>query len=442
MKLRTQISLMAALLSAIPVFILGGVAIFNAQRTFNASIDNSLIATIREPRLLKDLRGNDFGPIRGLADSYISIARYEQDGSLTVLLSAGNISEEGEVFPELTREQIIESSKGIITVEDDHEFRVLSFEGRRNEVYVLAASLKGAQEAISEVVSRTVLAAFAIALISGIIAWIFVSRIFKPINQIVAAAHSVALGNFAQSMPNAKSGTEFGELTNAVNKMLMSLKQFVSDASHELRTPLTVIRGYSEILQKPNLDKDQQERAVSRIETESLRMEKLVKDLLTLTKADEAKNKEFKLVDLSILIDEHFQDLKVQNPKREITNLISKSLPFYADEDSIRQLFSNIVQNIIRHTPSDSKVEISSLEKNDAIEIVIDDAGPGIAEGLRNQVFERFSRLDESRSRETGGFGLGMSIIKSIVEKHNGKIALEDSKFGGLRIRISFPKIS
>ena len=224
--------------------------------------------------------------------------------------------------------------------------------------------------------------------------------------------------------------------------MLTSLKQFVSDASHELRTPLTVIRGYSEILQKPNLEKDQQERAVSRIETESLRMEKLVKDLLTLTKADEAKNKEFKLVDLSILIDEHFQDLKVQNPKREITNLISKSLPFYADEDSIRQLFSNIVQNIIRHTPSDSKVEISSLEKNDAIEIIIDDAGPGIAEGLRNQVFERFSRLDESRSRETGGFGLGMSIIKSIVEKHNGKIALEDSKFGGLRIRISFPKIN
>ncbi len=441
MKLRTQISLMAALLSAIPVFILGGVAIFNAQRTFNATIDNSLIATISEPRLLKDLRGNEFSPIRGLADSYISIARYELDGSLTVLLSAGNISDD-DVFPDLTREQIIESSKKIITVKDDDEFRVLSFEGRRNEIYVLAASLKGAQEAINDVVSRTVLAAFVIASLSGIIAWIFVSKTFKPINQIVEAAHAVALGNFAQKMPKAKSGTEFGELTNAINKMLNSLKQFVSDASHELRTPLTVIRGYSEILQKPNLDKEQQSRAVSRIETESLRMEKLVKDLLTLTKADESTNQKYKLVDLSKLISEYFDDLKVQNPKREVINLITKPLPFFADEDSIRQLFSNIVQNILRHTPSDSKVEISSIEKNEEIEIVIDDSGPGIPEDLRNQVFERFSRIDESRSRETGGFGLGMSIIKSIVEKHKGKIILEDSKFGGLRIKLSFSKIN
>lgn len=441
MKLRTQISLMAAFLSAIPVFILGGVAIFNAQRTYNDAIDNSLIATISEPRLLKELRSNDFGPIRGLADSFISIARYEQDGTLTVLLSSGNISDD-DSFPELTRQQIIDSSKGIITVKDDHEFRVLSFEGRRNEVYVLAASLRGAQEAIGDVVSRTLLAAFTIALLSGIIAWFFVSRIFKPINQIVSAAHSVALGNFAQNMPKTKSGTEFGELTNAINKMLGSLKQFVSDASHELRTPLTVIRGYSEILQKSNLDKEQHDRAVSRIETESLRMEKLVKDLLTLTKADEYKNEQFKLIDLAKLIKEHFDDLRIQNPDRVIKILISKELPFFADEDLMRQLLSNIVQNIIRHTPKNSKVEISVEEKNDVMELIIDDAGPGIPTEVRNQVFERFSRLDESRSRETGGFGLGMSIIKSIVEKHHGKIMLEDSKFGGLRIRLTFPKVN
>lgn len=441
MKLRTQISLLAALLSAIPVFILGGVAIFNSERTFSKSIDNALIDTVSEPRLLKELRGNYFAPIRGLADSYISIAKYEQDGSLTILRSAGNLSDDEE-FPKLSKDQIVKASQGIITIKAEHEFRILAFEGKRNEIYVLAASLEGVKEAVNEVITRTLLAAIAIALISGVIAWIFVSRIFKPINQIVSAAHAVALGNFNQEIPQAKIGTEFGELTNAVNKMLNSLKQFVSNASHELRTPLTVIRGYSEILQKPNIDKQQHDRAISRIETESIRMEKLVKDLLTLTRADEGSIQKFDLLNLTTLIEEYFHDLEIQNPSRQVKVNIGKDLPFYADEDSIRQLFSNIVQNIVRHTPIDSTVEVSAIEKNNSIEIIIDDAGLGIPENLRNQVFERFSRLDESRSRETGGFGLGMSIIKSIVEKHNGNINLEDSKFGGLRIRLSFPKIN
>ncbi len=439
MKLRTQISLMAALLSAIPVFVLGGVAIFNAQRSFNQAIDNSLIATINEPRLLRELRGTDLAPIRGLADSFISIARYEQDGSLTLIRSAGNVSDD-ELFPQLTPEQIIQASKGIITVDGDHKFRILTFESRRNEIFVLAASLEGAQEAVGEVVSRTAIAAIVIAFLSGLIAWFFVSRIFRPINQIVTAAHSVALGNFGEKMPKSKAGTEFGELTNAINKMLSSLKQFVSNASHELRTPLTVIRGYSEILQKPNLDKEQQSRAVARIETESLRMEKLVKDLLTLTKADESQNQRNQTVDLNSVLKEHFEDLRIQNPDRNIKIDLPINFAIQADQDSIQQLFSNIVQNIVRHTPNDSQVEVSGKENSDSVEIIIEDSGPGIPENLRNQVFERFARLDESRSRETGGFGLGMSIIKSIVEKHNGKISLEDSKFGGLRIRLIFKK--
>lgn len=439
MKLRTQISLMVAILSAIPVFVLGGVAIFNAQRSFNNAIDNSLIETIKEPRLLKELRGNLVSPIRGLADSFISIARYENDGSLTVLRSAGNLSDD-DLFPELTNEQLSQANQRIITVKDDGEYRVLAFESKKNEIFVLAASLEGAQESIKEVISRTLFAAIAISLLSGTLAWFFVSRIFKPINQIVDSAHSVALGNFAQNMPVAKSGTEFGELTSAINKMLNSLKQFVSDASHELRTPLTVIRGYSELLQKPNLNKEQHDRAVSRIETESLRMEKLVKDLLTLTREDEINLQSFSSINLSQILREYLEDLKIQNPNREINNLLAKEIIINANEDSLRQLFSNIVQNIVRHTPNDSIIEISSVEKADSIEIIIDDSGPGIPEHLRDQVFERFSRLDDSRSRDTGGFGLGMSIIKAVMDKHKGDVKLEASKFNGLRIRLNFPK--
>jgi two-component system OmpR family sensor kinase len=438
MKLRTRISLLTAILSAIPTFVLGGIVVNTAQNTISESIDNALISSIRQPRLLKELRGEMMEPMRGLADSYISIARYERDGTLTILRSSGMDEREDE-FPDLNQEQILEASTRIITVRDEGLFRVLAFEGRKNEIYVLAASLKETRRATGEILTRTALAALIISLISGILAWFTVSRFFKPVNQMVDVAHAVALGDFSKNMPGAKSGTEFGELSNAINKMMLALRQFVSDASHELRTPLTVIRGYSEILQKENIDKSQRDRAASRIETESIRMEKLVKDLLTLTKADSIAALNFTPIDIKQIIEEYFKDLTENNSSRKVSIKSEGQVFINCDEDSMRQLFSNISQNILRHTPENSEVEIKIIQKNNATEIIIDDSGPGIPVELRNKVFERFSRLDESRSRDTGGFGLGMSIMKSVMDKHNGQIFLEDSVFNGLRVRLVFP---
>lgn len=438
MKLRTKISILTATLSAIPVFILGGVAVVTVQRSFSTLVDNSLIETINQPRLLRDLRNNQLEPIRGLADSFISIARYEADGTFTVLRSTGGV-EENDDFPILSSQEIFNASREIITIRNKEGFRVVAFEGREKEVYVVAASLRGNQTAIWEVLKRTGLAALFISLISGFLAWLVVNRFFQPVNKMVEVAHAVADGDFSQSMPKVPAGTEFGDLSIAINKMMFALRQFVSDASHELRTPLTVIRGYSEILQKPNIDIEQRDRAATRIETESLRMEKLVKDLLTLTKADSVNNNQLESVDLLPIMTEYFKDLSNQEPKREIKFTGLSSAILNCNENAIRQLFSNLTQNILRHTPRDSKVLVNIAKDDLNIEITIDDSGPGIPIGDRNKVFERFSRLDESRSRDTGGFGLGMSIIKSVVDRHYGQIFLEDSIYKGLRVRLIFP---
>jgi two-component system OmpR family sensor kinase len=349
------------------------------------------------------------------------------------------MEDEEDEFPELSKSQVLEAGTKIITVRSEGTFRVLAFQGRQNEIYVLAASLKESQRATGEILTRTALAALVISLLSGILAWLTISRFFKPVNQMVDVAHAVADGDFSQNMPGAKRGTEFGELSIAINKMMLALRQFVSDASHELRTPLTVIRGYSEILQKDNIDEAQRDRAAARIETESIRMEKLVKDLLTLTKADSVKSLNFQRIDLKSIIEEYFKDLTENNTNRSIVFTGQSTAIINCDEDSMRQLFSNISQNILRHTRADAKVEVKITQNATSTEIVIDDSGPGIPLALRSQVFERFSRLDESRSRDTGGFGLGMSIIKSVVDKHNGQIFLEDSIFNGLRIRLIFP---
>ena len=160
---------------------------------------------------------------------------------------------------------------------------------------------------------------------------------------------------------------------------------------------------------------------------------------MTLTRADSIGQLNFKPIDLKIIIEDYFKDLTEKNSSRSIVFTGQRTAVVNCDEDSMRQLFSNISQNILRHTPSDAKVEVKISQNESNTEIIIDDSGPGIPAALRSQVFERFSRLDESRSRDTGGFGLGMSIIKSVVDKHKGQIFLEDSAFNGLRIRLIFP---
>lgn len=130
MKLRTRISFLTAILSAIPTFALGAIAVNNAQNSFRDSIDSALVNSIRQPRLLKELRGQIPMPVRGLADSYISIARYDADGNFTILRASG-LEENTENFPKLTNEQIIQASSKIITIQDQGFFRVLAFEGKK-----------------------------------------------------------------------------------------------------------------------------------------------------------------------------------------------------------------------------------------------------------------------------------------------------------------------
>jgi len=437
MKLRTRISILTAILAALPTFVLGIIIVNGTKAVFIREIDNSLIATINQPRLLRELRNTAQLPIRGFTDSIISVARYERNGTFTILRAPGFTDKDD--FPVLTPEQIFQARTQIITVAGENEFRVFALEPRKNEIFVFAASLEQNQRAVQEILFRTLIAALAIALLSGVIAWFVVSRFFKPVNEMVEVAHKVADGDFSQNMPKVKNGTEIGELTNSINKMLQALRQFVSDASHELRTPLTVIRGYSELLQKPNVDKEQSQRAISRIETESLRMVRLVDDLLTLTKADSVTPIFKRPIKIGQIIEEYFKDIVLQDPSRKIILNLKPETILNCDEDLMRQLFSNLAQNILRHTPQSTGVTVDILQDNQNTTIIIDDQGPGIPESLRNQVFERFTRLDESRSRETGGFGLGMSIIKSVVDKHQAKIYLEESPNKGLRVKLIFP---
>lgn len=438
MKLRTRISLITAILATIPVLILGAANYQTVNRSIESSVDELLMDSIEIRNLNRLFRMSPFAQLPEDAVAQLAIGVMTFDEKITILREAGT-REESLPFPQLTTDQVKSADRKLITVEGEYPYRVITASDRLGNYLILAVSLRESRGIMEGLIFRFTLASLAIATIAGLLAWLIVGRLFKPIEEMAQKAKEIADGKFYETMPTVSPGTEISELTNAINRMLSSIKQFVSDASHELRTPLTVIRGYSEILQKSTADPAQVIRAAERIENESKRMELLVNDLLALAKIDSDIFNERTKVNYHSLIKEYFLDLNYQDPDREVLFDLQGVSDIVSNEDLLRQVFGNIAQNVLRHTPAGTKVQVVTKQENNQVLIGIDDAGEGIPPYERQKVFERFSRLDKSRSRETGGAGLGMSIVYAIIKKLNGEIILRESVFGGLGITIKLP---
>ena len=220
-------------------------------------------------------------------------------------------------------------------------------------------------------------------------------------------------------------------------------KEFVADVSHELKTPITSIKGYSETLLDGDCDKETEKHFLHVIDDNADRMEKLVQDLLTLSKYDNNKvNKkptEFDLGELAKLCKEKF-DIEIKKKKQKVSCFVTADVPnVYADRDGIERVILNILSNSIKYTPDGGKIDIYvGYVHNDAY-IKIKDTGIGIPEKDLNRIFERFYRVDKARSRQLGGTGLGLSIAKEIIEKNNGSINIKSKVNEGTEVVIQIP---
>lgn len=234
------------------------------------------------------------------------------------------------------------------------------------------------------------------------------------------------------------------DITNQ-EKLEMSRREFVSDVSHELRTPLTTVKSYAEtLIDSPMDDKDMQDRFLSVIIKEADRMTRIVKDLLTLSKLDEAQTdkKEYDEINLQSLLEGVTEKMYITAKKKNQTinyKPLSQVPLFKNDYDKIEQVVINIVSNAIKYTPEGGNIDIvSGILYNDAFIKVIDN-GIGIPKENLGRIFERFYRVDKARSRDTGGTGLGLAIAKQIVENFGGNITI-NSEFGkGTEVIITVP---
>jgi two-component system OmpR family sensor kinase len=275
----------------------------------------------------------------------------------------------------------------------------------------------------------------------------------RPLDEVVDAADDIAGGDLTRRVPDANPRSEVGRLSAAFNAMIdaiessfgkqraaeQRLRSFVSDASHELRTPLTPMRGYAEMLEGAALSDADRQFAAARISEASTRMTRLVDDMLLLARMDEAPNLILANIDLSDLALGAVADARAADPDRTVELVSHGEVWVEGDRDHLARVIANLLTNVRMHTSKDvlATVEVKA-ERSQAI-IEVRDTGPGIPADRHAQLFDRFYRADTSRSRANGGSGLGLSIVASIVEAHQGKLSVLSDGTNGTIFRISLP---
>ena len=211
-----------------------------------------------------------------------------------------------------------------------------------------------------------------------------------------------------------------------LNSAARQMQEFIGDASHELKTPLTVIRGYSEMLtSNPNKVSEYS----ARINSESIRMTNIIDKLLKIAALDEGSATESVELDLAEYLQKYVNDFKVLEPLRPV-ELSANTLKITAPYDLIDTLISNLISNVRIHTPIDAPLRITLKDKN----LIIEDGGPGLTV-IPDKPFQRF---DKSRSRASGGSGLGMSLIQKSAKQLGAKLEFGRSDLGGLKVSITF----
>ncbi len=312
----------------------------------------------------------------------------------------------------------------------------------------IALSLAKATAAYNRLLIATGIGGLVVMSVIAITAAWVVRLGVKPINEVTAAADAISGGDRDRRVPSYPPGTEAAHLSNAFNSMLDQkeaaderLRQFVADASHELRTPLTSIRGYAELYQRGGLqDQPRLDDAMRRVTGEADRMSALVDDLLLLSKLDRGLPLTTVSVDLAALLDDAAADALAVQPERLIRVDSTRPLTCEGDPSRLHQVVAALVHNALVHTPASTSIELLGSERDASAVIEVVDHGPGLEPEIAARVFERFFRGDPSRSRTSGGSGLGLSIAKSIVEGHGGRIALHTAPGQGCRFTIAVPR--
>ncbi|HYI62674.1 MAG TPA: HAMP domain-containing sensor histidine kinase [Acidimicrobiales bacterium] len=391
------------------------------------------------------------------------------DGTRVVTLASPRTAGSEAATPRIDRATLaaLEARPGRIrTVPGDggvERFRVVA-RVRPGGTTLVGAPLDDVDAAVRRLVAVEVGATTLVLAVLALVAFWVLRLGVRPLKRMTATATDIAAGDLSHRVPEADPRTEAGELGVALNRMLgrieeafaertaseERLRRFVADASHELRTPITTIRGYAELHRHGGLEDPEARRAaMERTEQEAVRMGALVDDLLLLARLDQGRPLERAPVDLGAVAADTVADATVAHPGHTVAlDRAPGPLVVAGDDHRLRQVVANLVGNATHHTPDGTTVTVRLAAEParpglaagpGAVVLEVADDGPGMAPEVAARAFERFARGDVSRSRRSGGSGLGLSIVAAIVAAHGGTVALRSAPGQGTTVAVRLP---
>lgn len=343
------------------------------------------------------------------------------------------------------------------TVDAGPHFRVRAEKLADGDILVLATPITEVTTALTHTFVVEVLVTLA-ALIAAILLGFWLVRVgLRPLRDIERTAEVIAGGDLVQRVPNPNPRTEVGHLATSFNVMVDRIEdlvtnlrasenrllRFVGDASHELRTPIAAVSAYAQLFERGDrVTPEDLGRIMTGIRRESSRMARLVEDLLVLAKLDEQRPLQHVPVEVVGLVGESVESATLIGPAWPVRVVATEPVEVVGDHSALRQVVDNLLANVRAHTPEGTETTVSIARRDDRCVIEVADTGPGITEEQATLVFERFFRADPSRSRLSGGAGLGLAIVASIVAQHGGSAEAVARAETGALFRITLPALA
>lgn len=451
MKLRTRLALLVGVVFIVGGGIIGGSSALIARQEAVDALDGVLSEAIASVR---NDPAQDVSAVLAVADSSpvpISAMLFFDDSDPVVLIESQDGTETLR-FPKLSIAEVTKAAEKPLTKTEIVQLRIAAYSTGNGEWLVVGSSMTSINNQFGKLLLRSIQLSLMIACFMVILVYWLIRRALRPIARVTRDAQGIAEGDLDRELTQAVGTSEISQLSSSLHAMVNTLRaavettaqsealmrEFLGDASHELRTPLTVIRGYIEILNSgQELSDEQRERAMTRLVSESQRMSQTINDLLLLAELGEVRVEMTDFVDLSEILSNQVRDFSEQQKERIVKSTIASGVKVEGNNEQLSRMISNVLSNISSHTPKNAEIDVILSEVDGNAILVFDDAGPGLNEEMYARTKEGFQRFDRAHSKTGGGFGLGLSILSSIVHRHGGTLTMSKSPLGGLRTQVT-----
>ena len=310
-------------------------------------------------------------------------------------------------------------------------------------VLVGVSPLDDVRESVATLVNALWWGSPVLVLLVGLIAWLLVGRALRPVEHLRATVETISRSTLEQRVDVPPSHDEVARLATTMNTMLERLqrsrdheRRFVSDASHELRSPLASIRAQLEVDRAIDSGAIDTGEIRAGVLADTIRLERIVGDLMELARSDETTARPNGSVALDVVVADEITALQ-RSSSIQITSDGIDDTVVNGRSDALARVTRNLLDNAVRH--ADGQVHVGLHHTDGWAELTVDDDGPGVPVEAEQRIFDRFARLDESRDRTTGGVGLGLAVVRAVVEHHGGTVGCARSPLGGARFLVRLP---